>query len=446
MFPVLPQLHRQEGMIRMAFDVYSVIRSEEVRDHARKYWNLRPEDKVLLIHFSFFPIEKRYELLKEYAGSLKEEDAKRYAEEFVLIYRMVIDHIYHPAERVLYLCEMARPSAMAYRPEEKPARNVFDVSGYNFRGWYDSLEELMESEVSAEEPMEPGYLISVYEVSLPDSGKSDDKVRFYIESIDGRNGISRFYADDNWLRESGISESVIDDLFYGGNGGRHSYPFANFGSVLIQTPIMEKPLKCTINCELDGNYCWYQWLYPRLTEIPQSPGWEDLCSLDNGWQVDMSYWLGELTGYYSTFDWIRSDPEADDCFPDDYERICRSWKNIQHMICWRNERPEENEIVWEVSGLLRPSRMEKVNTEGETVKTLWLILDRSLDGATSEDKSLDGTSAEVKTGADSTADLLRIAYGKTAAFEDAIMRICQVQCNVRIEESRKHRNLFHLYI
>jgi hypothetical protein len=423
MFPVLPQLHRQEGMIRMAFDVYSVIRSEEVRDHARKYWNLRPEDKVLLIHFSFFPIEKRYELLKEFADSLNEEDAKRYAEDFARVYRMVVDHIYHPEERVLYLCEMARPSATEYRPEEEPARNVFDVSGYNFRGWYDSLEELMESEVSAEEPMEPGYLISVYEVSLPDSGKSDDKVRFYIESIDGRNGISRFYADDNWLRESGISESVIDDLFYGGNGGRHSYPFANFGSVLIQTPLMEKPLKCTINSELDGNYCWYQWLHPRLQEIPEYPGWKDISDLDKGWQMDLSYWLANLTGHYSTFDWIRSDPEANDCFPDDYERICRGWENIRHMICWRNEEPEENEIASNASSMLWPSRMEEINIKGETVKTLWLNLDKSLDGASSEEKP----------DAASVADLLRISFEKTAAFEDAIMRICHVQCKVRIQ-------------
>ena len=130
----------------------------------------------------------------------------------------------------------------------------------------------------------------------------------------------------------------------------------------------------------------------------------------------------------------------------DVYSVIRSEEVRDHARKYWNLRPEENEIVWEVSGLLRPSRMEKVNTEGETVKTLWLILDRSLDGATSEDKSLNGTSAEVKSGTDSTADLFRIAYGKTAAFEDAIMRICQVQCNVRIEESRKHRNLFHLYI
>lgn len=43
--------------------------------------------------------------------------------------------------------------------------------------------------------------------------------------------------------------------------------------LLIQTPLMEKPLKCTINSDLDGNYCWYQWLYPRLPEIPEHPGW-----------------------------------------------------------------------------------------------------------------------------------------------------------------------------
>ena len=99
----------------MAFDVYRVIRSEEVRDHARKYWDLEPEDKVLLIHFSFFPIEKRYEILKAYADSLEGGDAKRYAEDFVKVYRMVIDHIFHPKERVLYLCEMARLSVMGCR-------------------------------------------------------------------------------------------------------------------------------------------------------------------------------------------------------------------------------------------------------------------------------------------------------------------------------------------
>ena len=409
----------------MAFDVYRVIRSEEVRDHARKYWDLEPEDKVLLIHFSFFPIEKRYEFLKAYAESLEDGDAKRYADDFVKVYRMVIDHIYQPQERVLYLCEMARPSAMAYRTKKEEIRSVLDVRDYNLQGWYDSLEELIESEVTPYEPMEPGYLFSVYEVSVPASGKSDDKVHFYMESIDGKNEISSFHVDDDWLRECGICEAVIDDLFTGGIDGRHSYPFANFGSVLLQTPLMKEPLKCTINSVLEGNYCWYQWLYPRLPEIPEYPGWKDLYGLDDDWNIDMSYWLANLMGHYSTFDWIRSDPEANDCFPSDFERIRRSWENIQHMIPWRNEGPENNETVSKASGTLWPSRMEEDTIEGNTVKTLWLKQKKKPDGELSESKG--------HSGAADVADLLRIAEQTEGAFEDAIMRICQVQCKVRIE-------------
>ena len=93
------------------------------------------------------------------------------------------------------------------------------------------------------------------------------------------------------------------------------------------------------------------------------------------------------------------------------------------MIPWRNEGPEDNETVSKASGMLWPSRMEEETIEGSTVKILWL----------KPEEKPDGESSEGQSGAVDIAELLRIADQKACAFEDAIMRICQVRCKVRIE-------------
>ena len=70
--------------------------------------------------------------------------------------------------------------------------------------------------------------------------------------------------------------------------------------------------------------------------------------------------------------------------------------------------------------------MEEDIIEGNAVKTLWLKPVENPDRKIPEGQS----------GAAGTADLLRIAGQKEGDFEDAIMRICQVKCKVRIEADK----------
>ncbi len=411
----------------LANGIYNLIRSEEVREHARKYWELSPEDRVLLVHLSFYPLQEKYEILKDLAESIPEGDAKRYAENFVKVYKLVLEHIMRPKERVLYLCELSRPAEKLYRDEADKVRCGYDDDDYMFRDWYDSYKELIDSEITPYEPMEPGYRYSVYVVSVPASGPSDQKVHFFMDHIDGKTEISAFCACDKWLKESGISDAVIYDLFNGGNGGRHSYPFADFSSVLLQTPLMEEPLKCTLHSVLDGNYCWYQFLYPRLAEVPEYPDWRELNKMQDSWNIDMSYRLVNLTGGYNTFDWIRSDSEADDSNPGNLERIKRSWENIQNMIHWRDETRTDNKAVAQVSHRLWPSHMEEEPEDGIPVKVLWIKEGKS------SLSQYDDTSDDGKIRSE---DLNAIAEARTDLFEDAIERICHIRVRVKFIETK----------
>ncbi len=396
-------------------EIYDLIRSEEVREHAKKHWESDARDMVLLIHFAFAPIRKRYELLKRYASTVENEDDRNYAEGFVKVYELVLNHIFHPAEKVLYICQLFRPSTEGRVTENEAVKKGFDQIDDYLRGWFDSFKDLIKSEVEPYEHMEPGYFFKVNVVSIRTITPSDDKVSFYMESVDGNTEITRFFTDEKWLMANGISEEVCMDLFFG-DGGRHSYPFANFSNVLLQTPLMEKPVKCTIYSDLDGNYCWYHWLVPRIPNIKEYPEWDDIDQTDPDWTIDMSYWMIGQTGNYNAFDWIKSDSEDNNCYPEDMERIKRSWKNIQHMIHWRTESEDGYHVVKRVSCSLWPEKVDTVQFEGRLQNVLLI-------------RRADRCKHPVAT-AVTDSEFDRIAMEHTGLFEESIQRICGIECKV----------------
>ena len=402
-------------MQKIEDEIYDLIRSEEVREHAKKHWESDAKEMVLLIHFAFTPIQKRYELMKRYVSTIENEADRNYAEGFVRVYELVLNHIFHPAEKVLYICQLFRPSVDGKATENEAVKKGFDLTEDCLRGWFDNFEDLIKSEVEPYEPMEPGYFFKVNEVSIGADVPSDDKVAFHMECVDGKTEITRFFTDEEWLKANGISEEVREDMFCG-DGGRHSYPFPNFGNVILQTPLMEKPLKCTLHSSLDGNYCWYHFLYPRASHIYEFPEFDDVNVLFNPWTIDMSYWMIGLTGDYNAFDWIRSDPEDNNCYPEELIRIKHSWENIQHMIHWRSESKDDNRLVALVSHSIWPQRLSLVQLEGRPQKVLWIQRGGSY------------IYTEEPTISDSEFD--RIAMEHTDLFEESIKKICGIECKV----------------
>ena len=191
-------------MQKIEDEIYDLIRSEEVREHAKKHWESDAKEMVLLIHFAFTPIQKRYELMKRYVSTIENEADRNYAEGFVRVYELVLNHIFHPAEKVLYICQLFRPSVDGKATENEAVKKGFDLTEDCLRGWFDNFEDLIKSEVEPYEPMEPGYFFKVNEVSIGVDAPSDDKVSFHMECVDGKTEITRFFTDEEWLKANGI--------------------------------------------------------------------------------------------------------------------------------------------------------------------------------------------------------------------------------------------------
>ncbi len=75
-----------------------------------------------------------------------------------------------------------------------------------------------------------------------------------------------FWIDGQWkdvkdaeLEIQGVSEGTVER--FNGIELYHPLPFASGSRLKFQLPFMEEPVYGTLESELDGNDCWYHFLY-----------------------------------------------------------------------------------------------------------------------------------------------------------------------------------------
>lgn len=265
-------------------DVYSLIRSAEIRDYYRRENvcdNL--EKKVILIKHGFIPVQQKVAMLRQLSGTGTVEE-NRLTEEMCLIYSRYIDMIYHPSVRTLFVVE----SAGLWWDEARSS--IEDNLGLD--SVYDTLGEViaqMEKVYGREK--EKAYA-RVTVLHVPPDEKVKEVCKFDMFWIDGKWEIKEFSVHDDELRSQEISDDTIYFFDYGGDREYHPLPFENGCRLKFRLPFMKEFDYGTLESELDGNGCWYHFLY-----------FDEVDGESRG-SVALTYAEIDLTSGYSSLDWI----------------------------------------------------------------------------------------------------------------------------------------------
>ncbi|MBD5487100.1 MAG: hypothetical protein HDR18_16540 [Lachnospiraceae bacterium] len=268
-------------------DVYSLIRSAEIRDYYRREnvcdnW----EKKAILILHGYISVQQKAAMLKQLSETGTVEE-KRLSEEICLIYSRYTDMVYHPSVRTLFVME-----SVDWQWNDGSAGWFGGDSSLD--SVYESLDEIIArmEEVYAKWGRET-VIARVTVVNVPPDEKAKEVFKFYLFWIDGEWVIKEFHIDDNELRRQGISDESIKLMDYTGGWQYHPLPFENGCRLKFQLPFMDEPVYGTLESELDGNGCWYHFLY--LDDV-DGKGYSDSLGLTDA-EIN-------LTSGYSSLDWI----------------------------------------------------------------------------------------------------------------------------------------------
>ncbi|MCM1123522.1 MAG: hypothetical protein NC416_13145 [Eubacterium sp.] len=258
-------------------DVYSLIRSAEIRDYYRREDILGIFEKEALILHSYISVQRKAAMLKQLSETGNEEEKSKIGEMY-RVYSKYIDMICHPQVRTLFLLESNK---WRWEGDEM----YCDTCGLD--GAYDTLEEVMEyTEMYQEEG--PSISMDVTVLHVPQDTKVREVFQFTIFWIDGTWEIRDFIIASEELERQGISEDTIDRYLY--FGLYHPLPFENGSRLKLKLPFMEEPVYGILESELDGNGCWYHFLY---SEGESSEILGDMTRVE----------IDDISGY-SSFDWI----------------------------------------------------------------------------------------------------------------------------------------------
>lgn len=93
----------------MAFDVYDLIQSKEVREYLRKHRKFKALEQELIIRYSYYPIEQKLEFMKQLLCETKEEtvdkEELKLLEEKVRMYEFIVNFIHNPGDDVIYMTQ-----------------------------------------------------------------------------------------------------------------------------------------------------------------------------------------------------------------------------------------------------------------------------------------------------------------------------------------------------
>ena len=272
--------------IHVTDDVYSIIRSPEIRDHYRKEDVLRIFEKEQLILHSYTSIQQKAILLEQLLKTGDEQERRKISE-MCRLFRDYIEKIYHPAVRTVFLLE-------SDRWEWERVMHGIGHEGKGLDGAYDTMDELIADMADMYRGCEEEYFADVIVLEVPQDGKVDIPFEFSLFWIDGKWEIKDIYVSQTGgrgIRTQGFHKDTDYRFHY--DSGHHSLPFENGCRLKLQLPFMEEPVYGILESKLDGNGCWYHFLFMDDERRIES-------------MIDLTWWEINLTSGYSSLDWIES--------------------------------------------------------------------------------------------------------------------------------------------
>lgn len=268
-------------------DVYSLIRSAEIRDYYRREnvcdnW----EKKTILIQHAYISVQQKAAMLRQLSETGNEEE-KRLTEEMCLIYSRYTDMVYRPSVRTLFVVE----DTTLWWDESKGEID----ENLKFNAVYDSFDEIIaymeDVYIYEDRDLRGKACARVTVLHVPPDEKVKEVFAFELFWIDGKWEIKSFYPSNDELKQQGFSDDAIDFFWYGG-WQYHPLPFENGCRLKFRLPFMKEPVYGTLESELDGNGCWYHFLY-----------FDDVDGVSGG-SVMLTDAEIDLTSGYSSIDWI----------------------------------------------------------------------------------------------------------------------------------------------
>ncbi len=311
----------------MAFDVYSLMKSEEVREYLRKNRKFTPLEQEAIIRHSYYPIEEKLKFLKmllddtnrEKSGLWDEtrKEEQRLLEERGRLFEFIVNFIHNPGEDVIYMAlqdcngyDICR-SDNDYRLSESlildthyfrtfgDLMKYYDVDGMRCDSKYKvCVDMVLTSEIGAK--------YNADEFVQP--------VWFHLMNIDGKMKVIDFGIDDKWFMRQGFSEGCLDDYF--GDRFRSPLPFEHGCRVKLQTPAMRKPVYGIMDSSQDYYGFWYHFLWLEDAKHNTKEVRRLLKECESMWKevdsVDIAYPLLEMLDKYMTYDWIERAEEQNE--------------------------------------------------------------------------------------------------------------------------------------
>ncbi len=255
------------------FDVYGVIRSEEIREYYRKEDPLGIFEKEQLILHSHTSVERKTALLKELSRTCGGEESRR-VDEMRRVYEKYIEQVRHPHVRTVFLLEYAEQDCDGGRII------ALGVLG----GAFDTVEEVEGELTKVYGGMEEMVFGRITVLQVPQKGKVKEAFCFNLFWMDGKWQIKDLSVREEELKEQGVSSDTAERFCE--YSMRHPLPFENGSRLKLLLPFMTEPVYGILESEKDGNGHWYHFL---------NVGNESF---------DLSYSKINLTSEYSSLDFI----------------------------------------------------------------------------------------------------------------------------------------------
>ena len=260
-------------------DIFSFVRSAEIREHFRKNWKMTMEQKVQLVARSYADTPKKVEALCYLASQSSGSDrslAKEMARYLELGYQAVVS----PKSEALYALDLIIATGKDDDDSKKfDPDSMLDTERERSTSYHISFEDMlsyMEVERDGDDVIYwEGY---AQQFNFPFRRKKASEYEydpdwwFYVAWVDGKwivRGLEKCYNGDDdddenkkWLSQHGISEETAEMAsFYECHalGHEFSLPFERGSRLKLQTPLMDEPLIGIFDPHFVSDH-WYLYL------------------------------------------------------------------------------------------------------------------------------------------------------------------------------------------
>lgn len=269
------------------FDIYSIIKTEEIREYFRQNRKFTILEQEQLIIHSYTSLVRKQEMLCWLRNKAIDGDKEK-VNNMVSLYDEVIRDILSPCYRPLFIHQYMEP---IYSYSEEDISDLF-YSVQDCFGVYPRFEDLSRhlEEMKAEgekrryEKQSLAHIIKVL-----DNGKYSRGLTFTLIEEDGKYYPKDFIVNQEWLHEHNIYEETYQrkqDYI-----SEYQLPYENGDHIKLVLPFWKRPIYGVFERYVKNGMVHQSFFLNGQEHTP-------------GNELDMSYQDFELSSGYSVFDWV----------------------------------------------------------------------------------------------------------------------------------------------